>query len=95
MAHPPHETQPDPATEQARLYLLEYLRDEFRRYPEVRLRILPTARVPSAERADGVTAKTESREYFFETSWMLGKRFAEIQSLVRAIKEVLPDRGEL
>jgi hypothetical protein len=85
----------DEETERARLYLLEYLRDEFRRYPEVRLRILPAAAIPSAESRDGVTAKTESREYFFETRWMQGKRFSEISKLVRAIKDVLPDRGEI
>ncbi len=80
--------------ERARTYLLEYLRDEFKRFPEVRLRILPAAVIPSADRQDGISAKTESREYFFETQWMAGSRFSEIQALVRKIKDALPDRGE-
>lgn len=48
----------------ARQYLLDYLKDEFRKYPEVRLRFM----LESHE--DGVMAKTAAREYFFPTEWM-------------------------
>lgn len=80
MAHAPFEI--------ARQYLLDYLRDEFRRFPEVRLRLI----VESQE--DGVLAKTESRETFFPTEWMQKMRQDLIAEEVKHLKRGLPDRGE-
>ncbi len=72
----------------ARQYLLEYLKDEFRKYPEVRLRLI------LADHEDGVVARTESREYFFPTEWMQNMQLSCIKDEVRRLKAVFPDRGE-
>jgi hypothetical protein len=74
---------PDPTEE----YLLEFLQDEFRRYPEVRVR-----RPPYRDGSEGILVRTESREYFFEFRWLREKRFDEINRLVARIKDVLPAR---
>jgi hypothetical protein len=74
--------------EVARQYLLDYLKDEFHRYPEVRFRLIPESN------EDGVLAKTETREYFFPTEWMQRMEMNRIKGEIRRMKEVLPDRGE-
>jgi hypothetical protein len=74
-------------TEIEQQYLLDYLREEFRKYPEVRLRVLREAD------EEGVMAKTESREYFFPTEWVRGKRFDLVAAEIRRMREGLPDRG--
>ena len=72
----------------ARQYLLDYLNDEFRKYPEVRLRFV----MESHE--DGVMAKTAAREYFFPTEWMQKMHLDRIRAEVLRLKDALPDRGE-
>ena len=72
----------------ARQYLLDYLHDEFHKFPEVRLRIMTESHV------DGVMAKTESRETFFPTEWIQNMRQDLIQGEVHRLKLWLPDRGE-
>lgn len=74
--------------EVARQYLMDYLRDEFAKFPEVRFRFM----LDSHE--VGIMARTESREYFFPTSWAEQMQQSEITALVRRMKEALPDRGE-
>jgi hypothetical protein len=71
----------------ARQYLMDYLKDEFRSYPEVRLRIVPE----SPE--DGVVARTETREYFFATDWVRSMSLERVRAEVRRMKDVLPDRS--
>lgn len=73
--------------EHAGVYLLEYLKDEFRRYPEVRIRQTPE------DKEVGITVKTESRDYFFPVEWMRNKRFDQITKEIARIKVGLPDRG--
>ena len=68
-------------------YLLDYLEDEFRKYPEVRIR-----RVPKSHQEDGVVVKTEAREYFFSTSWVIQMRMDRVKAEAQRIKEVLPER---
>jgi hypothetical protein len=77
-----------PSVEIARQYLLDFLKDEFRKYPEVRLRFI------REYQEDGVLAKTDAREYFFPTEWMVGMDLKLIQGEVRRLKEAFPDRGE-
>jgi hypothetical protein len=72
----------------ARQYLFDYLKDEFRGFPEVRLRFM----LESHE--DGVMAKTESREYFFPTDWMQKMDLASIKAEIRRMKEGLPQRPQ-
>lgn len=67
-------------------YLYDYLQDEFRKYPEVRVRIVPY------QEEDGISVKTEAREYFFETAWAEASRFDRVNELVQRIKDVLPER---
>jgi hypothetical protein len=74
------------ATEVTRQYLLDYLVDEFRSYPEVRIRNLPH------DKDTGVTVRTEAREYFFEFDWVEGMQLDQVEKLVRSIKDVLPPR---
>jgi hypothetical protein len=70
-------------TSDAQVYLFEYLKEEFKRYPSVRIRILPFSE------GEGVNVKTEAREYFFETSWVEQKRFDVIDALILRVQEVL------
>lgn len=72
-------------------YLLDYLKEEFHRYPEARIRKVPGISDEHGE--EGVTLKTESREYFFPISWMLPGQFKHVVQLVQRIKSALPDRG--
>ena len=72
----------------ARQYLLDYLRDEFKKHPEVRFRMM----VEMNE--DGVMARTEARETFFPTEWMQEMRQDLIQNQIKFLKRSLPDRGE-
>lgn len=77
-----------PSFEIARQYLLDFLKDEFRRHPEVRFRFM------LEDHEDGVMAKTEAREYFFPTEWMQRMDLQRIKGEIRRMKEALPDRGE-
>jgi len=71
----------------ARQYLLDYLKDEFQKYPAVRLRLM------SEDHEDGVMAKTESREYFFPTAWMRGMKMSQIRAEIERLKDGLPESG--
>jgi hypothetical protein len=64
-------------------YLYDWLRDEFRRHPEVMIRIRP------AQEADGVSVRTPAREYFFETEWVREKRFDRVSGLASQILDLL------
>jgi hypothetical protein len=79
---------PSAPFEIARQYLLDYLKDEFRRFPEVRLRIM------SEDQEDGIMAKTETREYFFPTEWMQKMKLDQIKAEISRLKDALPYRGE-
>lgn len=63
-------------------YLLDYLREEFDRYPQVRLRIVPLTQ------DDGVSAKTETREYFFPTDWVRHRKWDQVRRLSEKIKDL-------
>ena len=91
----------------ARQYLLDYLKEEFRAYPEVRLRSRTRATVPAFfedekpkypiepkddSENDGITLKTETREYFFPTLWAKQMRLDLVRAEVQRIKDFLGDR---
>ena len=65
-------------------YLIEYLKDEFKRYPEIRLS------VSAEDGVRGVSVRTKARTYFFPFEWSPGRGFREVQDLVRQIMEALP-----
>lgn len=69
----------------ARQYLLDYLHEEFRAYANVRIRLPRTLR----DETDGVMVRTETREYFFPTDWVLERRMKTVEAEVRRIKEFL------
>lgn len=69
----------------SRHYLLEYLQDEFRLYPQVRIRIPRILR----EENDGILVKSETREYFFPTIWVEHQQMNRVEAEVRRIKEYL------
>ncbi|MBI3544806.1 MAG: hypothetical protein HY075_16160 [Deltaproteobacteria bacterium] len=71
------------AGDEARQYLLDYLVEEFSRYPTVRVRVVPH----SEER--GVLVRTETREYFFPFEWAERHAFGEVEKQVRVIKDLL------
>jgi hypothetical protein len=62
------------------------LKEEFLRHPEVRLRLAQDSHL------DGVTAKTEAREYFFPTEWVQTMRLDQVRAEVERIKAILPGR---
>lgn len=65
-------------------YLMDYLAEEFREHPRVRIRSM----LEDNER--GISVKTESRTYFFPYEWTAKGQFKKVQDLVRIIKEVHP-----
>jgi hypothetical protein len=71
----------------ARQFLLDHLQDEFRDAPDVRLRINP-GRDPEHP-DDGVVARTESREYFFPTEWVLQMEMSWVAREVQRIRDGL------
>jgi hypothetical protein len=80
-------------------YLLNFLQDEFRLNPEVKVTLLPKAGSQKsldleqdpheqAKPADrGVVVRTSRREYFFPEQWVSEKKFSEIRSLANKIKD--------
>lgn len=64
-------------------YLLDYLEEEFRRNPEIRVRVVPQ------EHEDGVLVRTESREYFFPFEWADEPGWPRVHAEVRKIREIL------
>ncbi len=73
------------AIEDPRQYLLDWVEDEFRRYPQVRIRLRPL------QERDGVTVRTETREYFFETDWVRERRYDQMNRLAAQIQNLLDD----
>jgi hypothetical protein len=66
---------------------MDYLSEEFRAYPAVRVR---RSRQGGGEEAEeGISVKTESREYFFPLEWAQRMRFPLVAELVARIKSVL------
>ncbi len=70
-------------TEILKTYLQEFLNDEFRGYANVRLRSMIDGQ------QDGISLKTESREYFFPYEWADEPGFPQVRKLVAKIKTVL------
>jgi hypothetical protein len=70
----------------AEQYLLDYLIDEFRKNPEVRIKAFDE----NQER--GVIVRTEAREYFFPYAWMEKNQFSRVQKQVQKIREVVPEQ---
>lgn len=66
-------------------YLVEYLREEFRRHPDIRVRVI------SEDHEPGISVKTSSREYFFPFEWAYKQDFKSVQAQVREIRDGLKD----
>ncbi|MBC7692891.1 MAG: hypothetical protein H7222_14105 [Methylotenera sp.] len=64
-------------------YLESYVREEFSRYPDIRVRRSPQDNEP------GVLVRSDSREYFFPFEWMKPGRFKEVQDQVLRILDLL------
>jgi hypothetical protein len=64
-------------------YLLDYLEEEFRNHPEVRVRRTPW------QKNEGVMLRTEAREYFFPADWIAERRYDKVRELVREVKTAL------
>lgn len=87
-------------------YLLNFLEEEFRDHPEVRVRVAPkagTLRSPDlpqdydAESNDlhlrrGVIVQTRRSEYYFPEEWARAQEYTRIQQLAEEIREKLPHR---
>lgn len=84
-------------------YLLNFLEDEFRNHPEVRVRLMPTAgteRSPDLvqdydpEKSDlhtrrGVIVQTGRKEYHFPLEWAEKRDYSRIRAEVEEILERL------
>ncbi len=82
-------------------YLVHFLEDEFRDFPEVKVRsVAPssTRKAPDLDQSydpesndlhvkEGVTLKVGSRDYFFPSDWVRTKNFAAIRQLAHEIRE--------
>lgn len=66
-------------------YLIDYLREEFSRFPDVRVRVFLEDHEP------GISVKTSSREYFFPMEWAHRQDFESIGGLVKEIRVGLKD----
>ena len=90
--------------EAAQDYLLDFLQDEFKAEPSVRVTMYPRGQPVhkvveylldegrderEALSKVGVLARTETREYFFPLQWILGKEYSKIQAEVSRLREVL------
>ncbi len=86
-------------------YLLSYLEEEFRNYPDVRIRVSPASGVkrspdlvqdydPSASSLHlerGVIVRTKTREYYFPVEWIEQKQFMEVEKLALRIRDAQGD----
>jgi hypothetical protein len=89
----------------ALVYLLDYLKDEFRNYPEVRIQVVQpsgTRKSPDLlqnydasandlHTRSGVVVRTGSREHWFPVQWAEESRFEMINALARQVREQLGD----
>lgn len=66
-------------------YLMDYLREEFSRNPDVRIRKILEDREP------GVSLKTSQREYFFPMEWAHHQDFKSVKELIKEIRRGLKD----
>ena len=85
------------------VYLLEFLQDEFREFPDVRIQAIQpsgTRRSPDLpqnydpesndlHRRQGVVVRTGSREHWFPSEWVTASKYSEISALSRKIRENL------
>jgi hypothetical protein len=84
-------------------YLLNFLEEEFRSYPDVRVRLTPSAgtvKSPDLEQTydpeaktlhteRGVLVLTIQREYYFPAQWVTDREYTRVQKLAEQIKESL------
>lgn len=84
-------------------YLFDFLADEFRHYPEVRVRVRQravTQRSPDLEqdydpessnlhKALGVDVRARGREYFFPIEWAEATLRSQLDAQVREVKRFL------
>jgi hypothetical protein len=84
-------------------YLINFLEDEFRNYPDVRVRISPKTGIERSpdlvqdydpETNDlhvrrGVTVQTRRKEYYFPAEWAREKDYARIRAEVEVILDHL------
>ncbi len=89
----------------ALVYLFDYLKDEFRNYPEVRIQVVQpsgTRKSPDLiqnydasandlHTRSGVVVRTGSREHWFPAQWAEESRFEMINALARQVREQLGD----
>lgn len=66
-------------------YLIDYLREEFSRNPEVRIRKI------SEDHEPGISIKTAQREYFFPMEWAHRQDFKSVKELVKEVRRGLKD----
>lgn len=64
-------------------YLVEYLQEEFSRFPKIRIH------VKKEEGELGVMVRSESREWFFPFAWSSGEGFKRVHRQVGMIRELM------
>ncbi len=89
------------------VYLLEFLKDEFRNHPTIRVQAVQpsgTRRSPDLVQnydpssndlhtRQGVMVRDGSREHWFPSSWVHEKRFDEVRKLAAQISDTLDSRN--
>jgi hypothetical protein len=68
-------------------YLLDYLKDEFRRFSEIRVD------VRKEDGEWGIIVRSESRQWFFPYEWASAQGFKKVHALAAQIRELMEDRG--
>lgn len=64
-------------------YLVEYLQEEFGRFPQIRIQ------VKKEEGEYGVMVRSESREWFFPFAWSSGEGFKRVHQQVGVIRDLM------
>jgi hypothetical protein len=89
----------------ALIYLYDFLRDEFRNHPEVRIQVVQPAGTRKSpdlvqnydhetndlHTRSGVTVRTGSREHWFPALWAEQSQYDEIRKLASRIRAQLGD----
>ena len=89
----------------ALVYLYDFLRDEFRNFPEVRIQVVQPAGLRKSpdliqnydheandlHTRSGVIVRTGSREHWFPATWAEQSQYAEIRALASQIRDQLGD----